>query len=59
MSNIIDNKKHDSGPFNEKKIICNYKECYAGLGIAGRGICILSGNAYNKNCKKFKKDNYE
>jgi hypothetical protein len=34
-------------------IRCNYIKCYAGMGVAGNGICFLDGNPANPKCKKF------
>jgi len=36
-----------------KHIKCNWIKCYAGLGLAGRGLCIANGNPRTENCRKF------
>ena len=37
-----------------KEIKCNYKKCYAGMGVAGSSYCFLGGDIFKENCKKFK-----
>ena len=32
---------------------CNFRECVAGLGLAGTGRCFLRGEWDNLNCPKF------
>jgi hypothetical protein len=35
---------------------CDWLDCEAGCGIAGRGDCFLNGEWWKKKCKQFKKD---
>jgi len=32
---------------------CNFMDCVAGMGLAGRGICLLGGDWLDLNCPKF------
>ena len=38
--------------FEEKDIMCNHRECLAGMGIAGNGVCFLKGTG-RPDCDKF------
>lgn len=33
---------------------CNYRDCYTGMGLAGRGVC--GGEWDNPDCPKFKSE---
>ena len=35
---------------------CNFCKCVAGMGLAGKGICIFDGEWDNINCSKFVDD---
>ncbi len=39
--------------YEENEIVCNFLDCAAGMGMAGRGVCFLNGDATNENCKQF------
>lgn len=36
-----------------KAIKCNFKQCAAGMGVAGNGNCFLRGNPEQVDCEKF------
>jgi hypothetical protein len=40
----------------EDDIKCPYLNCIAGLGLAGRGICFLDGDAKNPFCNKYEEE---
>ncbi len=42
--------------YEEEEIVCNYMKCAAGMGMAGRGICFLKGDATKKECAQFVSD---
>ncbi len=37
----------------ECKIKCDFIHCFAGMGMAGAGICFLGGMWWAANCGKF------
>ena len=42
--------------YEEDEIVCNFLKCAGGMGIAGRGICFLNGEADRKDCEQFMLD---
>lgn len=40
-------------PEKNDNIKCNFLNCYAGGGLAGRGICFLEGEPFNSKCPEF------
>ena len=36
------------------EIKCDFLNCYAGMGVAGNGVCFLKGNPRALHCGKFK-----
>jgi hypothetical protein len=43
--------KKERTEFDE--IRCNYKECSAGMGVAGMLVCFLGGDYRDPKCSKF------
>lgn len=37
----------------EEQISCNYKRCYAGMGVAGARRCFLRGDWKDPSCPNF------
>lgn len=35
---------------------CNWLNCFAGMGLAGSGVCFLEGKWWLENCPCFKDD---
>ena len=38
----------------ESEIKCDFICCYAGMGLAGNGVCFAGGNPYVTECPEFK-----
>ena len=41
------------GKLCEDRPKCNFVKCYAGMGVAGDGICFLKGDSTNPDCPNF------
>ena len=55
IQSLIEYEKNNHTFFEEDQIHCNYVNCFAGMGIAGNGKCILKGNG-KPDCPQFQLD---
>lgn len=39
------------------KIKCEFIDCFAGMGLAGTGICFLKGIWWHQSCPMYKNEN--
>jgi len=40
----------------DKKPMCKWRDCYAGLGLVGRGICFAGGDWQKPDCLEYKQE---
>lgn len=59
MSNIFGIKEVNGMPLDERPYPedfepkCDYVNCFAGQGLAGRGVCFLNGDPTRCDCSAF------
>ena len=53
---IEENKTGYCPPDKEDEIKCDFCNCFAGGGMAGRGCCFLNGHWWLKDCPEFQSE---